>query len=752
MRMGKVKVSIIIVRYREKEELFRCLETIKGSKPKTSCEVIVVDNNIKKRIGFKLKKKFAWVKYVKSPGNIGYGAGNNLGAKFSKGEYLFILNPDTEVLPGAIDSLVHFLEKNKKAAIVAPNLVDEKGKIFSQLGSRTLTPLRGIIALSFLNKLFPNNPISRKYWLKDVSMDKKREVDAVPGSAFLTRKKVFEEVGSFDKNFFLYFEESDLGKRVREASWKIFIIPEAQIVHFWKETSPSKKFKQAFIRSRFYYFKKHYGLVSAALVEFFASFSKWHACLILVTLIGAFLRFYRIDENLVFHGELGHNYLAIKNFIIEHRLPLLGPPTSHPWLSFGPLYYWIFAPILVLGGYNPIAGAYFFALVGVLVIVLNYFVISKIFNDKLAVISSFLIAISPSFIQLTRGSRFFSLVILFFYLFFFFLIKAFKENSKHIFWAGFFLGVMLNFHLTPIVLIPTIFTTLFIYREKVKSSDIIKGIGGFLLPNIPFLLYNALNNFVMLFKFTLWIPYRISGFVGLYPKNTVSLSILKSNLVSLYKFITFSFVQNYSIVGFFLFAAVLLFIFFKVKKILFGKENIAWVSTFLIFIWGYLGIFVHGTPPSHYYLPLYSLPILFLSEILTKLDDKKNGRIVVVAIIFLISLINLRFFFSNQYFNANQDRVSEGKPVPYHMQQEVAENVVEDARDRPFTLSRVGPYDYFEGDYAQNYQYLMWFYGNEPVRETSLKYTIYEDVKRLPDVIDGKLFTVNNIVVLRKKL
>src|SRR3990172_7049818 len=87
------------------------------------------------------------------------------------------------------------------------------------------------------------------------------------------------------------------------------------------------------------------------------------------------LRFYRIPENLVFHGELGANYLAIKNFILSGQIPFLGPPTSHPWLSFGPLYYWIFAPVLAFFKYNPLAGGYFFATVGVLIAIFNYFVL-----------------------------------------------------------------------------------------------------------------------------------------------------------------------------------------------------------------------------------------------------------------------------------------------------------------------------------------------------------------------------------------
>lgn len=284
--MRKIKVSIIIVHYRNEQELYDCITSIKRSTPETSYEIIVVDNDERKTIGPTLKKKFGWVKYLKAPGDVGYGAGNNLGAKEARGEYLFILNPDTKVPPGAIDTLVTFLEKRKKTAIVAPNLIDAKGKVFIQLGSGKLTPLRGIVALSFLNKIFPNNPISRGYWLKGDSIDKVREVDVVPGSAFLVRKEVFDELKGFDETFFLYFEESDFCKRVKEVGWKIFITPDAQITHYWGKSTPnSEENKKILTKSRFYYFKKHYGIFSALLVETFARFSKRKAIFILVFIL-----------------------------------------------------------------------------------------------------------------------------------------------------------------------------------------------------------------------------------------------------------------------------------------------------------------------------------------------------------------------------------------------------------------------------------------------------------------------------------
>src|SRR3989344_3834203 len=98
--MEKIKVSIIIVNYKVKKELFSCINSIFKSKPRTSFEIIVIDNDEEAVIEKELKIKFPNVRYVRSNKNLGYGAGNNLGVSIAKGDYLFFLNPDTRLLPG----------------------------------------------------------------------------------------------------------------------------------------------------------------------------------------------------------------------------------------------------------------------------------------------------------------------------------------------------------------------------------------------------------------------------------------------------------------------------------------------------------------------------------------------------------------------------------------------------------------------------------------------------------------------------
>ena len=237
----KVEVSIVIVNYRIKKELFECIGSIYRSKPKLEFEIIVVDNDEIKTIEKDLLRKFPKVKYIKNRGNIGYGAGNNLGARFASGEFLFILNPDTKIISGNLSDLINSAKKEKKVGAVAPLLIDGSRKPYDLQGTKELTPKRAIFSLSFLSKIWPRNKIRKNYY--NLSWNKKtvKEVDIVPGTAFVIKRTLFEDIGGFDEKFFLYFEEFDLCRRIRKLRYKNFIVPKVKIYHKGSKVTAKRK-------------------------------------------------------------------------------------------------------------------------------------------------------------------------------------------------------------------------------------------------------------------------------------------------------------------------------------------------------------------------------------------------------------------------------------------------------------------------------------------------------------------------------
>jgi N-acetylglucosaminyl-diphospho-decaprenol L-rhamnosyltransferase len=270
-----MKVSIIIVNYKVKQELYSCIQSIVSRTKNIRYEIIVVDNYEKSNIKKELLLKFSQVIYIKNKENVGYGEAINRGVKRAKGEYIFVINPDSKVLVGTINNLYSFITKQKNVGIVAPLLRFPDKSIYPLQGSATLTPFRGLVALSFLNVLFPENGISKNYWLLDWDKKETKEVDVVPGTAFMIRKKLFKEVGGFDKQFFLYFEENDICKRIKEKGYNLYILPSASILHKGGESTKQRWDSHLqFIKSRFYYFKKHYGILAAVFVHIVLSINK----------------------------------------------------------------------------------------------------------------------------------------------------------------------------------------------------------------------------------------------------------------------------------------------------------------------------------------------------------------------------------------------------------------------------------------------------------------------------------------------
>ena len=286
-------VSIVIVHYKVKEEIFACLQSINKSITSYPYEIIVVDNDEKPTIEKELKLVFPTVQYIKSSKNVGFGAGNNLGASYAKGDFLFFLNPDTFVYPQAIDILANFLLREKNYGVVAPLLLDNSNRICPQQGSQCLGVIEGIVALSFLNKLFHNNYISKKYFLNGWDKKNVKEVDVAPGTALMIKKEIFNKAGKFDEQLFLYFEEFDLCKRVKNLGYRIFINPQAKVKHVWGASTRASNLNlnQIFKESRFYYFKKHYGLLPAFIVEIFTRFNKIDLLLGFILILAIFLFF-----------------------------------------------------------------------------------------------------------------------------------------------------------------------------------------------------------------------------------------------------------------------------------------------------------------------------------------------------------------------------------------------------------------------------------------------------------------------------
>ena len=256
----KRKISIVIVNYRVKDLLKECLNSILSSKGKMDNEIIVIDNNSKDGSVELLKREFPEVRLLENLQNKGFSFACNQGIKKSSGEYILLLNPDTIFPQRDFGKMIEFMDSNQKAGICGPEMVDGRGELLYSCRSfpTFLTSISS--SQSLLERIFPGNPLSRKYLLKDIDHSRIQEVDWVSGSCLFARKKMLDEIGFLDEDFFIYVEDVDLCYRAHRAGWKVFYFPQVTFIHRVGQSTAQDRFKSKLEhhRSMWIFAKKHF--------------------------------------------------------------------------------------------------------------------------------------------------------------------------------------------------------------------------------------------------------------------------------------------------------------------------------------------------------------------------------------------------------------------------------------------------------------------------------------------------------------
>ena len=224
-------LSIIVVSYNTRDLTLGCIRSIYKETRDISFEVIVVDNASSDGSADALEAEFPSMRLVRSSSNDGFAAANNQAAEIASGSQLLLLNPDTIVLDGAVQKLVQFARDNRNFAIFGGRTIFEDGSLNPESCWRrptlwsTLCSATGLSSFLRGSVLFDSE--SYGHWQRDSV----REVDIVSGCFFLISKKLWDELGGFDTEYFMYGEEADLCLRARHMGHKAVIFPGAVIVH-----------------------------------------------------------------------------------------------------------------------------------------------------------------------------------------------------------------------------------------------------------------------------------------------------------------------------------------------------------------------------------------------------------------------------------------------------------------------------------------------------------------------------------------
>lgn len=261
-----VKLSIITVSWNTRDLLRRCLESVKAElalRPDVEVEVFLVDNDSADGSAQMVALEHPWARLVENKENLGFAKANNQALRACCGQYVLLLNPDTEVKPGAIWHLVDFLDSRERAGVVAPQLLNSDGSV--QRSCREFPTFFGMFyELAGLSRLFPaGSPSGKKfraYKMLDWNHDDERQVDQPEGACLLLRRAVIDEVGLLDEGFFMLFEEVDWCYRIKQRGWEIWFSPAAQVTHHYGQSIKQVKIKMIISSHRglYRFWRKHY--------------------------------------------------------------------------------------------------------------------------------------------------------------------------------------------------------------------------------------------------------------------------------------------------------------------------------------------------------------------------------------------------------------------------------------------------------------------------------------------------------------
>lgn len=229
-RHQPVQLSIVIVNWNSKDYLGPCLRSVVASIQGLEFEVIVVDSGSFDGCGEMLREQFPAVRFLQSPHNVGFARANNMGAQIARADVLLFLNPDTEVRGDAIRRLHCALEAMHEAGVLGPKLLNTDGSLQVTCVQALPTILNQVVDIDQFHRWFPR----RRLWTNAAMFEGRTDpqfIEAVSGACMMIRREVFDRVGGFSEDYFMYAEDLDLCWKVGRHGYVNCYVPSAEVTH-----------------------------------------------------------------------------------------------------------------------------------------------------------------------------------------------------------------------------------------------------------------------------------------------------------------------------------------------------------------------------------------------------------------------------------------------------------------------------------------------------------------------------------------
>lgn len=263
-----MQLSVIILNYNVRFFLEQCVASVQEALTNIDSEIIVVDNDSSDDSCEMIKSRFPNVKLIENNSNLGFPKGNNIGVSQAKGDYICILNPDTVVAEDTFAMILAFAEKQENLGIVGCKLIDGSGNFLPESKRGIPTPFVAFTKIVGLNKLFPNWEIFNRYYAQYLSENETGKVDILVGAFMIMKRDLYNEIGGFDENCFMYSDDIDLCFMALKIGKNNFYFHETSVVHYKGEsTIKDGLYMKRFRDAMQFFYKKHYK--SSPLFDFF---------------------------------------------------------------------------------------------------------------------------------------------------------------------------------------------------------------------------------------------------------------------------------------------------------------------------------------------------------------------------------------------------------------------------------------------------------------------------------------------------
>lgn len=249
---------MVTVSYRSDLELEIFLRSLTGSR-NTIARIVVADNDASNGSASAVADRWG-AAYLPLRSNVGYGAAVNAAVRSlpSSVEWILVSNPDVVVTPGALDVLIRTARAEHRVGMIGPKVMNEDGSVYPS--GRDIPSLGNGIGHALFANIWQGNPWSRRYRNVDQAVDKRRDVGWLSGSCLLISRQAFDEAKGFDENFFMYFEDVDLGSRFGSLGWRNVYEPDAVVTHLGARSTSSNSAEMIRVhhRSAAHFLRKRY--------------------------------------------------------------------------------------------------------------------------------------------------------------------------------------------------------------------------------------------------------------------------------------------------------------------------------------------------------------------------------------------------------------------------------------------------------------------------------------------------------------